>query len=32
MRRRLLWFAALYFAGVAVTGAVALGLRALLAG
>jgi hypothetical protein len=32
MRRRLLWFVGLYLAGVAVTGAVALGLRALLPG
>jgi hypothetical protein len=31
MRRRLFWFAALYVAGVAVTGVVAFGLKALLA-
>jgi hypothetical protein len=30
MLRRLLWFVALYLAGIAVTGAVAYGLRALL--
>lgn len=32
MRRRLLWFVGLYAAGVLVTAAVALGLKALLAG
>lgn len=32
MRRRLLWFVALYLGGVAVTGAVALGLRVILPG
>jgi hypothetical protein len=32
MGRRLLWFVALYVAGVAVTGSVALALRALLVG
>jgi hypothetical protein len=32
MRQRLLWFVALYLGGVAVVGAVALGLRTLLAG
>jgi hypothetical protein len=32
MRRRLLWFFALYLGGLAVTGAVALGLRELLMG
>jgi hypothetical protein len=32
MGRRLLWFFALYLAGVAVVGAVAFGLRALLPG
>lgn len=32
MPRRLLWFAGLYAAGVGVTAAVALGLKALLAG
>jgi hypothetical protein len=31
MRRRLLWFAALYVAGVAATGVVAYGLHTLLA-
>jgi hypothetical protein len=31
MARRLLWFAALYAAGVLATGAVAFGLKALLA-
>lgn len=30
MARRLLWFAALYAAGVLVTGVVAFGLKALL--
>jgi|GEM_PF-1248658 hypothetical protein len=32
MVRRLLWFVGLYLAGVAVTGAVAYGLRAVLLG
>jgi len=32
MGQRVLWFAALYVAGVAVTAAVAMGLKALLAG
>ncbi len=32
MARRLLWFAALYLGGVLVTGVVAFGLKALLAG
>jgi hypothetical protein len=32
MRRRLVWFLGLYVAGVAVTAAVALGLKALLPG
>jgi len=32
MRRRLLWFFTLYVAGVAVTGVVALGLRAVFVG
>ncbi len=32
MRSRLLWFAALYLGGVAVTGIIAFGLKALLVG
>ncbi len=32
MRQRLLWFVALYLGGVLVTGVVAFGLKALLAG